>query len=74
MRPLILAVGLGLACLWHPAMAVPAVQAAVALEAPSSLLTEVRSSSGRPRTQSVRGYTRRDGRHVSSYRRAPPRR
>jgi hypothetical protein len=73
MRAWLLALGLGVTCLWQPAQAAPAIPLPSGIEALSSPV-EVRSGSGRPRTQSVRGYTRQDGRHVSAYRRAPPRR
>jgi hypothetical protein len=73
MRALLLVLGLGLICLWQPAQAAPLVSPFMGIETPSTPI-EARSGSGRPRTQSVRGYTRRDGRHVSAYRRASPRR
>jgi hypothetical protein len=70
MRVSLLVLALGLASLWQPVQAAPATLSVAAIKA-SATLIEVRSSSGRPRTQSVRSYTRRDGRHVSAYRRAP---
>lgn len=60
--------GMGLA---QPAGAIAPRSAGI--EVPGSYHA-VQSRSGRPRTQSVRGYTRRDGRSVAPYRRAPPRR
>jgi hypothetical protein len=54
-----------------PASSAVTAQSLRLVEAPS-LLTEARSSN-RPRTQSVRSYTRRDGRRVAAHRRAPRR-